>query len=103
MAVVVSFMTPGAIGSISAPGIGQVRAMEVVTVPGTTTATVREGEVVMIGNAEATMILAAHGTTPDGQAVASTPATSAGYPIPAGGLWPVVPRAGDKINIKPIA
>lgn len=103
MSVVVSFITPRGLGSVSAPGIGECRVRETITVPGTTTATVADGEMVLISSNEADIVLAAHGTTPDGQAAASTAATSAGYPIPAGVIVPVMAKVGDKINIKALA
>lgn len=100
MAVIVSFFKPSGIGSAGAPTIGGCRVMESITVPGTTTATVQDGELVVIGNGESSMVLAAHGTTPDAQATAETSATTAGYPVGAGQLFPTAPKVGDKINIK---
>lgn len=100
MSVVVSFISPRGIASINSPGIGDCRVHETITVPGTTTATAAEGEIVLIASGEAAIVLAAHGTTPDAIAAASTAATTAGYPIPTSSMVIVVPRAGDKINIK---
>lgn len=104
MAVIVSFIRPKGVGSVNAPGIGSVRIREDITVPGTTTATVEDGEIVIIGNNEATMVAVAHGTTPNAAATASTTATSAGYPVAAGAVSdPFVPDTGAKINIKAIS
>lgn len=103
MAVIVSFVRPKGVGSVNAPGIGSVRVRENVTVPGTTTATVQDGEIVIIGNNETTMVAVAHGTTPDAAAAASTSATSAGFPVAAGAVSdPFVPDTGAKINIKAV-
>jgi hypothetical protein len=104
MAVVVSFIRPKGVGSIDAPGIGDIRIREDITPPGTTTATAQDGEVVIVGNAEATMVAVAHGTTPDAAAPASTNATSAGCPVAAGAVSdPFVPATGSKINIKAVS
>lgn len=103
MAVVVSFIRPSGIASVHAPGIGECRASETITVPGTTTAAAQNGEIVIIASSEADIVLAAHGPAPDAAATASTTATSAGYPIPSGGFMPVVPKTGDKINVKALA
>jgi hypothetical protein len=102
MSVVVSFIAPQGMGTVNAPGIGACRVKEVITVPGTTTAAALAGEVVLICNGENSTVLAANGTAPDAQAGASAAATSAGYPIPVGCIVPVVPKAGDKINIKTV-
>lgn len=104
MSVVVSFIKPAGIGGVyAAPGIGQCRVRETITVPGTTTAAVEAGEMVVIANGESSIVLAAHGKTPDAAAAAQDANTSAGYPVPAGLMVPVVASAGDKINIKAIA
>jgi hypothetical protein len=97
MAVVVSFVRVSGIGAIAT-----CRVMEKITVPGTTTATCQEGETVLCGSSESSMVLVAHGSTPDAQATAETAATSAGYPLLTGGLTPIRPRTGDKINIKAV-
>lgn len=103
MAVLVSFITPRGIGAISAPGVGDCRVCENITVPGTTTATALPGEMVLISSGEAALVRAAHGTAPDAAAADRTSATSAGYPVPPGILVPVVPKAGDKISIKALS
>lgn len=100
MSVKVSFMKPGALGSIDAVGIGDCRICETITVPGTTTATLEAGEIVVLCSTEATAVVAAHGTTPDAASVARTNATSAGYGVPVGINVPVSAKVGDKINIK---
>lgn len=102
MSVIVSFVTPRGAGSVHAPAIGDCRIRETVPVPGTTTASAQDGELVLICSMEAAVVLAAHGTTPDAQAVAATTATSAGYPIPTSGIVPVIPNEGEKINFKAV-
>ena len=104
MTVVVCFVTPKGIGSAHAPGIGDVRVREDITVPGSTTATAAEGEVVIIGNGEAAMVAAAFGSVPDADATDETSSTSAGFPVAAGSVTGgIVVREGDKVNIKAIA
>lgn len=103
MTVVVSFVTPRGVGSLHSPGVGAVRIREDITIPGTTTATVQSGEIVLIGNAESSMVAAAFGTTPDAATTTETTASSAGIAVPAGTLQAVAPPAGAKINIKALA
>lgn len=104
MSVVVSFVRVKGIGSASAPGIGGVRATEVVALDGTTTESTQEDEVILIGNAEASMILAAFGSTPDAAATEETPATSSGFPIAAGTVTGGIPAPeGSKVSVKAIA
>lgn len=104
MTVVVSFITPAGIGSIDAPGLGACRIRENITIPGTTAASLLPGEIAIVGNAEASMVAVAFGTTPDAAATSATSASSAGYPVPAGqNSDPIVGRAGDKINVKALA
>lgn len=100
MPVKVSFMKPGGLGSINAIGVGDCRVCETITVPGTTTAALEDGEIVVLCSTEAATVVAAHGTTPDAAAIARTSATSAGYSVPAGVNVPVSAKVGDKINIK---
>jgi len=101
MTVTVSFVTPAINGSGPGVGIGRVRVKEVVTIPGTTTATALAGEFVLVGNGEATMSAVAFGSTPDAAATAETAATSAGYPVGAGQVSdPFIVKLGDKVNIK---
>jgi hypothetical protein len=100
MTVVVSFIKQAARGS-EASGVGQVRVRENIAIPGTTTATLQDGELVIVGNAETSMVAVAFGTTPDAAALAKTGATSAGMPVAAGALsYPIIPAVGDKINVK---
>lgn len=103
MAVQVIFFTPRGIGSAHAPGVGEIRAREAVSIPGSTTATVQSGEAVVVLNEESAAVLVAHGTTPDATATASTAATSAGYPVPAGQVSPpILAATGAKINVKDV-
>lgn len=103
MTVVVSFIRQAARGS-EASGVGDVRVREDITVPGTTTATLQAGELVLIGNAETSMVAIAFGTAPDAAALAKTTATSAGMAVAAGAVsYPVIPAVGDKINVKAVS
>jgi hypothetical protein len=90
-------------GSIHAPGIGQVRARESLTIPASTTATFANGEVAIVVNGESTAVAIAFGTTPDAAATAASAATTAGVVIAAGGWLPIVGKVGDKINAKSIS
>lgn len=103
MPVIVCFATPGGLGTINAVGVGRVRAAESLALNGTTTASVQDGEIVLLCSTEASTVLGAHGTTPDAAATAATAATSAGFPIPAGVLVPVAAAVGSKINVKATA
>lgn len=100
MPVKVSFMRPGYIGSLSAFGVGDCRICETVTVPGSTTATLQDGEIAVLVSTEASEVVVAHGTAPDAAATAMTSTTSAGYAMGAREGLLVAGKAGDKINIK---
>lgn len=102
MTVVVSFVTPRSVGSIQVQAIGEARVRENITVPGSTTATLQAGEIVIVGNGESGMVAAAMGTTPDAAATASTSATSAGVPVGPGAVIALAPEIGEKINIKAV-
>lgn len=94
MSVVVSFVKPTSRGS-AASGIGSVRASETLAVGGTTTSKVDDGEMVIVGNAESSMVVVAFGTAPD--------AAVNGVPVPSGGLsYPMFPNTGDRINVKAV-
>lgn len=101
MAAYVSFFTPAGIGAIEAPGIGNVRLREAVTVPGSTSASCAPDEAVMVYNGESTAIFIAFGTTPDAAATSATLATTAGFPVGPGTMSPpfIAPN-GAKFNIK---
>lgn len=102
MTVVVSFVVPGG-GRGFATGVERVTARENITPPGTTTNTVNEGEMVVIGNAETSMVAVAFGATPDADATVATRLTSAGLPVPAGAVsYPISPAIGDKVNVKTV-
>lgn len=100
MAVQVIFFKPAGMGRFDAPAVGEIRCREAVTIPNTTTATVQDGEYVVVLNEEAAAVLVAHGSTPSATATASTPATSAGFPVAAGQVGPAIrPATGAKINV----
>jgi hypothetical protein len=104
MTVVVSFVTPGA-GGAGSNGVNKVRAQERITIPGTTTTTSQVGEIILIGNGEASMVAVAFGTTPDAAATAdASPVTSAGFPVASGTVGaPLCPGvSGAKVNIKAV-
>lgn len=99
MAVIVSFAPHRGIGSIHAPGIGRARTMEVVAADAASNAAAQAGEVAVITNGEATAMLVASGTTPDGDAAAATSATSAGVGVGAGQVLTLPVQPGDKIGV----
>jgi hypothetical protein len=104
MAAHVIFFSPRGIGSIDAPGVGDVRLREAVTVPGVTTGTAKAGEVVVIANEGGATILVAHGKAPDAAATTSTSNTTAGFPVLKESFSPpFLPAVGSKIDIKALA
>lgn len=103
MAVIVTFTRPGGLGSISSVGMGRARAMESVSVPGTTTIATQEGEMAIVVSTETDVILGAIGSTPDAQATAATDVTSAGFAISPGVPYPVALQTGEKLNFKALA
>lgn len=99
MAVYVNFVIPAASGPISQ--IARVVAREAITIPGSTTRKVREGELVIVHNAEAAAVAVAWGSSPDASATEETSATTAGLSIPAGlDTPPLVPPFGVTLNVK---
>lgn len=100
MSVVVAFMKPGGLGSVSAVGVGQCRARETISVPATTAISAQAGDIAFIVSTESVTVLAAHGTAPDAQATDATPATTAGYALPPNVPIAIAVRVGDKINVK---
>lgn len=102
MTVTVSFITSGQIGP-GASGVKTIRAQERLTIPATTTNQTQVGETVVIGNGEAGMVAASFGSAPDAATTTATVASSAGMPIGAGMIGlPIVPGAGNFINVKAI-
>lgn len=96
----VMFMAHSGIGGSSA-GVGPVRISESVAVNGTTTASAQDNEVVLIYNGEATGVMVAWGSTPDGATTTSTSASTAALVIPAGQMSEaIVPGAGAKFSVK---
>lgn len=103
MTCVVSFLRV-ATGGGGAGSVALVRKMEVVTVPGTTTATAEAGEVAIVYNGETSGVLIASGSVPNAQATSAGADTSAGFAVPSAlSSPPVVMQQGGKINIKAIA
>lgn len=104
MTAVVSFIQGTSIIG-STYGIGRVVAQERVTVPGSTSRAALAGEIVLVGNGEASMVAVAYGTTPDAAATAENlPTTSAGFPVGPGQVSvPLYPGPGNKVNIKVVA
>lgn len=104
MAVQVLFFTPKGIGSINAPGVGQVRLREPLALGGVTNGVAEHREAVVVFNGEATPILVAHGTAPDASATDATPATTAGYAVAAGQCSPAFMVAtGAKVSVEAVA
>jgi hypothetical protein len=102
MTVVVSFITGGQI-TAGASGVKSIRKQERITIPGTTSTATQVGETVLIGNGETSMIAVAFGSAPDAAATDASATTSAGMPIGAGMVGvPIVPGAGNLINIKAV-
>lgn len=102
MTATVAFIKTGSPPGVPGVAIARVRAMETISVPGSTTTTAEDGEMIIIGNGEALMIRAAFGTTPDADATAENGAvTSAGFSIPAGQVSiPIAAVSGAKVNLK---
>lgn len=100
MAVKVSFMKPGGLGSVHAVGMGACRICETITVPGSTMASLRDGEIAVLVSTETGSVVAAHGTSPDAAATDATAATSAGYGVPTAMAVAIAGMVGDRINIK---
>lgn len=97
MPVKVSFMRPGYVGDKSNLAIGDCRICETLTVPATTTASLRDGEFMLVSSTEASTVVGAHGTTPD---AAATAETAAGYAIQPTQVYVVQGKVGDKFNAK---
>lgn len=102
MTITVSFVRPSELTSYPGIGINQVRKMETLAVGGTTTTVAEDGEFIVIGNDESSMIRAAIGTAPDADATSENgTVTTAGYPIGAGQVSdPFVGLAGAKVNVE---
>lgn len=103
MTVVVSFVMGASIAG-STYGIGRIVAQERVAVPGTTVRESAHGEIILIGNAEDSMVAVAYGTTPDAAAtVENLPTTSASFPVGPGQVGiPFTVGVGQKVNIKAV-
>lgn len=100
MTVVVSFVKPQGLGSVHAPGVGEVRIRENITIPGSTTASLLNGEVAIVSNAETSMVAAALGTTPDAATTTASAVSQAGVGIGAGQSLTFNGKVGDKVNVK---
>lgn len=103
MAVKVSFMRPGGLGSVNVVGVGKVRICETIAVGGTTTASSGQHEFAWISSTEATAVNCAYGTTPDATAAAETTLTSAAFAIQPNETIQVATKVGDKISIATFA
>lgn len=106
MTVLVSFIRPSPLGNgWAGAGIGSIRAQERVTIGNTTVGATVFGDIVLIGNGEASMIAAAYGTAPNADATAEAmPGTSASFPIGAGMVGVPITNlpVGSKINVKTV-
>lgn len=104
MAVQVLFFSPKGIGSINAPGVGQVRLREALALGDVSTGVAEHREAVVVFNGETTPVLVAHGSAPDAMAAAATPATTAGYAVPAGQCSPpFMVATGAKVSVAAVA
>lgn len=100
MAVQVLFFSPKGIGSINAPGVGQVRLREALSLGDVTTGAAEHGEAVVVFNGEASPVLVAHGSAPNAAVTEATPATTAGYAVPAGQCSPpFMVATGAKVSV----
>ena len=103
MAVYVSFVQLAFANQFDVQLISGIRATEALTVPDTTEIVAVDGEVALVKNDDDVTRLIAWGTTPDGAAVASTAATTAGLALRSGeAVLLRVPR-GAKVNAKALA
>lgn len=101
MTVTVAFIKAGSPVGAPGVGVGIVRKMQEVAIDATGTFTAEEGEYIIVGNHETSMIRVAFGSAPDADTATATSASSAGYPVPAGlNSDPLIAKAGDKVNIK---
>lgn len=104
MAVVVNFVRcRGIEGAYAAPIISEVRIREDITVPGTTTNSIQDGEVIMVVNNESNAVAVAVGTAPNADAIESSAATSAGFAINSRDSFAFYPPGGAKVNVKAVA
>lgn len=105
MAVLVSFMQPGGLGSVNAVGVGRCRVAESLTLSTgvTTTNAAADGEIALVVSTEAATIRGARGTVPDAATTAGGSVSDASFPIPPNTIVPVAMRVGEKLNFKPLA
>lgn len=97
----VLFISPRAILTRDAPGVGNIRRREVVAPGAVSEAEVAEGEMVMVVNTGDAAVLFAYGSAPDAAALEQTNGTSAGLPVPAGQVSPpVMAPTGSKVSVK---
>ncbi len=99
MAVYVNFIVPSSKGVVGA--VGYVPDRTTLSIPASTTRRTRDGEVVVVHNAESGAVAVAWGSTPDAAATTATSATTAGLTIPTGLSTPPLDiPAGALINVK---
>jgi hypothetical protein len=109
MTVIVSFVKASGMADLAIPNGGTLavsscRVQERLTIGSTTTNVVQSGELVHIGNTEATMIGVAWGTAPDAATTTdNSPTSSVGIPVGSGGAGTILKApVGAKINAKAI-
>ena len=100
MPVNLSLMQPRWAGAVGVMAYGQCRAAETITVPGTSTLTAQNGEIMLVTSTEAAAVQIATGTTPDAAATVQTTLTTARMALEPLSTQVVYPNTGDKINIK---
>lgn len=104
MSVIVSFVSVKGAGSVHAPAVSDVRVRETLALGGTdTSAMTEEGELVFVLNNETSAVLVAFGSNPDASLAAKSSVSSAGVPVPAGGVIALYPPENSKINAQAIA
>jgi hypothetical protein len=100
MAVYVNFLVPGSKGVIGSVTYCPDRTT--LSIPASTSRRTKDGELVVVHNAESGAVAVAWGvTSPDAAATTATTATTAGLTIPAGlATMPLEIPAGMLINVK---
>jgi hypothetical protein len=99
MAVYVNFLVPGSKGVIGSVTYCPDRTT--LSIPASTSRKTKDGELVVVHNAESGAVAVAWGSSPDAAATTATSATTAGLTIPTGlSTMPLEIPAGMLINVK---
>lgn len=100
MPLKVAFMKPAHAGSINVLALGLCRVSETLSAGTASTNAAQDGEILLLCSTEASTIVVAVGTAPNGAASSATPATSAGFALPPGVIIPVECQVGDKVEFE---